>query len=185
MTGNSRLKVFHRKTRPRRSEDGITMIELMIAGVVMIVGFLGIMALITTAIAGNARNRGDSSATLISQMVVEQITNAVREGANTRTVTDCAGNTFTISAVGTTGGSGTSITNGAINFNGLQVTNYSMFYVVCNATGQRASYDVRWNVRLLSASGPSLVTVAARPRGSNGNLQRFAIPVTLRTIVGS
>jgi Tfp pilus assembly protein PilV len=174
---------FQRRTALRR-DAGMTMIELMIAGVVLIVGFLATMALITTAIAGNARNRNDSSGTMLAQMVVEQITSALANSATSRTVTDCAGNTFTISAVGSSSGAGAPLSGSSIDFTSSQVTNYSMNYVVCNASGMRATYDVRWNVRTLS-TGPALVTVAARPRGASSDLKRFAIPVSLRTIIGN
>src|SRR6185437_5344283 len=94
-----KLRKFQRRTGLRPRDAGMTLIELMIAGVVLIVGFLGITVLITTAIAGNARNRHDSSATMVAQMAMEQITGALANGATSRTVTDCAGNNFTISAV--------------------------------------------------------------------------------------
>jgi Tfp pilus assembly protein PilV len=174
---------FQRQTALRR-DAGMTMIELMIAGVVLIVGFLGITVLITTAIAGNARNRNDSSGTMLAQMVMEQISSALKNSGTTRSVTDCAGNNFTISAVGSSGGSGASLSGSTIDFTAAQVTNYSMNYVVCNATGRRATYDVRWNVQTL-ATGPTLVTVAARPRGASTDLKRFAIPVSLRTMMGN
>jgi Tfp pilus assembly protein PilV len=174
--------IFQRRTA-LQPDAGMSLIELMIAGVVLIVGFMGIMVLVTTAIAGNSRNRNDSSGTMLAQMVMEQIRSAVANSATTRSVTDCAGNTFTISAVGSSGGAGATLSGTSIDFTASQVTNYSMNYVVCNANGRRATYDVRWNVQTLS-TGPKLVTVAARPRGSSTDRLRFAIPVSLRTMIG-
>jgi Tfp pilus assembly protein PilV len=162
----------------------MTLIELMIAGVVLIVGFLGITVLITTAIAGNARNRHDSSGTMVAQMAMEQISSALANGKTSVSVSDCAGNNFTISAVASSGGAGASLSGSSIDFTASQVTNYSMYYVLCNATGRRATYDVRWNLQTLS-TGPTLVTVAARPKGASTDLRRFAVPVSLRTMVGN
>jgi Tfp pilus assembly protein PilV len=159
------------------------MIELMIAGVVLIVGFLGSMILITTAIAGNSRNRGDSNSTMLAQMVLEQISSVPANSAGLLSATDCAGNNWPIAIAGNAGGAGAPLTGATINFASAQVANYSMNFVVCSANGTQATYDVRWNIRTLT-TGPALVTVAARPRGANNNLQRFAIPVSLRTMVG-
>jgi Tfp pilus assembly protein PilV len=161
------------------------MIELMISGVVLIVGFLAVMILIIGAIAGNNRNRMDSSGTMLAQMVMERIASVPANSTTTMTVTDCASATWTINPAGSTAGAGAPLTSAnAINFTSAQVTNYSMNYVVCGANSTQTTYDVRWNVRTLTAN-TALVTVAARPRGASTNqLQRFAIPVSLRSIVG-
>src|SRR5690348_7978680 len=89
------MRMTLRRRRQLRSESGITMIELMIAGMVMVVGFLGMMILITTAIATNNRNKMDTNATLAAQMVFEEIRSDIATGASP-TLTDCGGNTWTI-----------------------------------------------------------------------------------------
>src|SRR5581483_4022355 len=133
------------------------------------------------AIAVVARNRMDSSATMLTQMVVEQLATLPRpDGTTTVTITDCAGNNWTLSAAA----GGAPLSGTSINFSSAQVTNYSMNYVVCGANNTQATYDVRWNVQSLSPGFTSLVTVAARPRGATGDLRRFAIPVSVRVITG-
>ncbi len=172
---------FARRAAGKSRESGMSLLELMIAGVVLIVGFLGVMVLVTGAIAGNNRNRMDSSATMLTQMVVEQLATLPRpDGTTTVTITDCAGNNWTLSAAA----GGAPLSGTSINFSSAQVTNYSMNYVVCGANNTQATYDVRWNVQSLSPGFTSLVTVAARPRGATGDLRRFAIPVSVRVITG-
>ncbi len=171
--------------RRGRGQAGVTMIELMIAGMVMVVGFLGMMILITTAIATNNRNKMDTNATLAAQMVFEEIRSDIATGMSP-TLNDCGGNSWTIGVGSNTVGAttGAALNGTDIDFTQSQVTNYSMNYVVCTANGGQATYDVRWNVQTLT-TGASLVTVGAKPIGATSNLKFFALPVTLRGIAGS
>lgn len=161
------------------------MIELMIAGVVMVVGFLGMMILITTAIATNNRNKMDTNATLAAQMVFEEIRSNIATGSAPALV-DCAGNSWTIGVGSNTIGAvtGAALSGADIDFSASTVTNYSMNYKVCTANGGQATYDVRWNVQTLTG-GASLVTVSAKAKGASSDLKYFALPVTLRGIAGS
>lgn len=174
------------KRRSRRpAESGVSLVEVMIAAVVMIVGVLGVMMLITGSIAANTRNKMDSTATMAAQQVLEIVQTFSANSIGTFSGTDCLGNTFTIAVAGATGnGAGAPLNAvGAINFTQAQVTNYSLNWPVCTTGGRTATYDVRWNVRTLTP-GTALVTVAARKRGSSDDLRYYAIPVSLRTIVG-
>ena len=167
-----------RRRRPGR-QDGISMIELMIAGVVMVVGFLGLMVLITTAIATNNRNRLDSTGTMLAQAVMEQVKSTI-PGAGSSTLSDCNGTTHTIN----TAAGGAPLTGGAVDFTQTAVTNYSMDYVVCVGTVQ-TTYDVRWNIA--AVGGNYLVTVSSRLKGqgTSTNLKYFALPVTLRAYMAN
>lgn len=166
------------KRRHRNGQSGITLIELMIAGVVLVVGMLGAMILISTAIANNGRNKMDSTGTMIAQAVFEQIKSTII-GTGTSTLSDCAGNTFTIdTAIG-----GAPLSSGAVDYTQAQVTNYSMNFVVCAGNSQ-ATYDVRWNVNQLTTTS-YLVTVSSRLKGAGTSLKYFALPVTLRGTAGN
>ncbi len=179
------MRMKLRRRRQSRNESGITMIELMIAGMVMVVGFLGMMILITTAIATNNRNKMDTNATLVAQMVLEEIRSDVQTGA-TPTLTDCGGTTWNIGIGSTTIGASTGapLTGATVDFTQSTVSNYYMNYMVCTANGGQATYDVRWNVNRLT-TGVWLVTVGSRPKGASSDLKYFALPVTLRSVVGS
>lgn len=169
------------------------MIELMVAGIVMVVGCLAVVVLITTAIATNNRNKLDTTATMLAQTVLERIAGQVATEA-AGTLTDCGthgvSNPWTIAvAGGALGGTGMGAnlngTGTAIDFSQDQsaiTANYSMNFVVCSGTLQTA-YDVRWHVKPLTTN-TYLVTVGARMQGASSNLRYFALPVQLRTIVG-
>src|SRR5690242_10059200 len=57
----------------RASESGVTVIELAIAGFVLVFGMLSLMGLLMLAIGNNGRSKIDSSATMLNQAVLEQV----------------------------------------------------------------------------------------------------------------
>ena len=61
------------KCKNRKSESGMSLIELMIASVVLIFGMLSIMGLLMLAMGNNGRSKIDSGATMLSQVVLEQV----------------------------------------------------------------------------------------------------------------
>jgi len=172
-----------------KREKGMSLIELMIAMVVLMVGVLAVMSLIAVAIGSNARNRRDSTGTMLAEMVLDQIS-AIPVGASPSTVSisDCATNSYTIESAGSPSGAGANLSGSNIDFTQGAATitaNYSMMYTVCGPSNDtRAVYDVRWNVQTITANS-NFVTVAARLRNSGTDPRLFAIPVTLRTVVGN
>src|SRR5512143_1412327 len=120
------MRLVSRCRRRRNAQAGMSLIELMIAGAVLVVGFAGVMALIMNAVGSNSRNKKDTSAAAVAQMVLERIQTLPANSTSTTTVTDCASTTWTISsAVG-----GSALSSGVINFNpsATKVTNYNMQY---------------------------------------------------------
>jgi prepilin-type N-terminal cleavage/methylation domain-containing protein len=179
--------------RPR-TERGMTIIELMIALAVLATGLGGITIQLTGAIATNNKNSRDTTATLLAQMVIEQISGQHVYTVGNITITDCGG---TGHAINTTpgaqpAGSGATLkADGTIDFTQSSATllanDYAMVYVDCSAAGGiQTTYDVRWNVMSVSTNTSSrMITAAARPIASNVNQfggLYFAIPVNLRSI---
>jgi Tfp pilus assembly protein PilV len=171
----------------------MSLIELMIATLVLAIGMGGITVLLVVAIASNNRNSRDTTATLLAQMVIEQISAQHVYADTTINVTDCAGNSWTIAttpgAVGT-GGGATLKADGTIDFTQSYsdiTSDYAMQYVDCSSAGGiQTTYDVRWNVMSVSTNTTTrLITAAARPMSSNvsqfGGVF-FAIPVNLRGV---
>lgn len=177
------MQAMLRRTRRRNAQAGMSLIELMIAGVVLVIGFAGVMVLMIAAVSSNGRNKKDTTAATVAQMVLERIQTLPEGSTTTTTVTDCAGNTWTIdSAAG-----GANVSNGAVDFtqaySGVPA-NFKMQYVVCDATGQQTTYDVRWNIAA-ATTHTTFVIIGARPTAAvSGNLQLFALPVTIRAMVG-
>ncbi len=168
-----------RRRRQKGSEAGISMIEVLFAGLVITIGAIGLMALIVTAIGTNNRNTLDTNSTLAAQMVLEEINSQIATGG-APAVTDCGGNTWNIR----TAPGGALLSGANIDFTQNPApTGYSMQFVLCTANGVQSRYDVRWNVQTVTPAS-WLVTVGARPFGASGDLRYFALPVTLRTIAG-
>src|SRR5215470_2183170 len=106
------------RRQKRNPESGMTLIELMIAAVVLIFGMLSIMGLLMLAIGNNSRSKVDSGATMLSQAVLEQIS-AKLVGGGPGSITDnngCdgTGNTWTIAY----GQGGANLVAGKIDFVG-------------------------------------------------------------------
>jgi len=187
---------FATSSLSRTPETGMSLIELMISMLILAVGIGGITILITGAIGSNNRNSQDTTATLLAQMIIEQITSESATSNVALTITDCAGNNWTVtttSGASPNGSGATLLSSGNIDFTqayaGLQTSGYAMQYVVCPSGGTQVTYEVRWNVMSVSTSAASrMITAAARPLRSNtgqlGN-QFFALPVTLHSIGGS
>lgn len=188
------------KTRRLKTQRGMTLIELMIALTVLVIGLAALLALIMTGVASNSRNKFDTGGTFAAQAVLETI--AGQPGGTDVNFKDCAGSSFTIKtaspAVGATpnNAGATLMTDGTgrIDFsaqtNSAVTAGYSMLYKTCGATGTQTTYDVRWNIQTISAYA-KLVTVAAQSTssvsaiGSSTQLRYFNPPVNLRTIVAT
>lgn len=172
------------------SESGMTLIELSIAGFVLVFGMLSIMGLLMTAVGNNGRSKIDSSATMLTQSVVEQIS-AQLAGGGPGSVMDNAncngtGTTFQIdtSSGPQPNGLGATLSGTGINFNAAAPAgNYHMDFVEC-INNIRTTYDVRWNVQNVGSNGTFLVTVGAKPRSALPKRFGFAIPVNMRVYVG-
>src|SRR5436309_9124884 len=79
----------------RNPQAGITMIETLLAGSILMIGSLGMLSLIVDAIATNNRNRMDSTQTMLATSILEQI-HSTFNGTGTSELKDCAGTTWTI-----------------------------------------------------------------------------------------
>jgi len=176
------------------NERGTTLIELMISMLVLAIGLAAVTIMLTGAMASNNKSSRDMTATLLAQMVMEQIMAQHVYSNGTINITDCAGNSWTVgTATGPAGvGNGANLnSDGSIDFtqsySTLLANNYAMQYVDCSTSGgTQTTYEVRWNVMSVSNNTTSrLITSGARVVPSDatklgGSL--FALPVTLRGI---
>ncbi|HTG28648.1 MAG TPA: prepilin-type N-terminal cleavage/methylation domain-containing protein [Methylomirabilota bacterium] len=135
--------------RKRRGQQGFTLIELMIAIVVLVVGVVSVAQLVPAAIFLNSRNRFDSSSLVYAQREMDQFVNQAFIPAP-YTFTDQQGNPNCNVGGGTVFdavvGSPVTTVGGhvAINFTGGQVAGYSYKYT--DPTDPTTNYDVRWAV---------------------------------------
>lgn len=193
--------------QPRRTRQaGLSMVELLMAMLVLAVGMMGSMILVRTAIVNNNRNKLDTTSTALAQMVLEQINSRPVTTATNITILDCTGVARTINPnAAAFPGAGAAIIQsspppgqniGDINF-AQDLTavpvGYAMQYVTCGAAagtpgaaaGGQVTYEIRWNVTTMTGF-TRLVTVSARKRIATGTsaLPFFSIPFTLRGIGG-
>jgi len=175
------------KMRTARSsrQRGMSLIELMIAILVLTVGIAGCAIVIPIAIGRNYANRQQGNSTVMAQMVLEKIMSVPANTTTTLTITDCGGTAHTVNTAGSAGpGSGSSLlASGAVDFSKSQVGNYSMDYTTCGTNGRQAVYDVRWNIQTPSTF-VKLVTVSAKLKSSTGNAAMFSLPVTISSMIG-
>jgi Tfp pilus assembly protein PilV len=188
---------MYRLYRLGRREQGTSLIEMMLAMLVLTIGLVGSMAVVSLAIGSNSRSKKDSTSAAVAEMVVSQIAGVCPNGpcsaGNTSvTLTDCGGNTWTIDTTGTTAGAGANLTSsGNIDFTqsySSVTTNYAMKYTVCGVSnGTQTEYDVRWNVKLLPSGKEQFVVVGAQFLNSNStsNARAFAPAVNVRTVIGN
>lgn len=183
----------------RSSEQGLSLIELMIALTVLAVGLAALAGLFSIAVLSNNRAKGDTSATMLAQTVLERIAAEPASSAAAITIQDCA---LTNWSLATAAGGARLNASGGIDFSETYAAapgNYKMLFVSCGNGGRQTIYDVRWNVQLYGThplpgggAGPAsrLITVSARPQqpdtgnGAPRNAAMFTLPVTLRTVGG-
>jgi prepilin-type N-terminal cleavage/methylation domain-containing protein len=172
-----------KRSATSRKQDGLTLIELMIAMLVLAVGIVGSMALIIRAVGGDSWSKQLSNSTVLAQTVTERIM-AIPSATNTIvTITDCANN---VANVNTAPGGPAVNASGDLDFSAAAVANYQMLYTDCDTGGKQAVYDVRWNVQAIAGSigYVKVLTVSAQLRSAGNNRMVFAPVATVRTIVG-
>lgn len=179
------------------AERGISLVELMIAITVLAIGMAGLAVLFTTAIMNNSRSKGDTSGTMLTQTVLEQIAAQPANAVANLALTDCnpagavAWPIATVGAASPGAGATIDVNTGAIDFTQAYAgvpANYKMQFVSCGNNGRQVTYEVRWNIQTVTAN-TRLITVSARPlaaatAGNRNQALLFAPPITLRTIGG-
>lgn len=159
----------------------MTLIELMIAMVVLLVGVVGTMSLAAISIGGNGRNRQQSNATVLAQMVSEKISSVKANTASPNiTITDCLGNSTTVYTVA---GGAPLNSSGDVDFSQSAVTGYQMLYTDCGTRGRQITYDVRWNITQPTPY-VKLLVVSAKMQYAGTALRFFSLPVSVRGLVG-
>ena len=173
----------------RISQSGISVIEVLVATLVLMICSLGIVGLISASIVTNNRNKLDSTGTMLTQAVIERVKSTII-GSGTSSLVDCNGATWTINTA--PGGAATSGTG--IDFTETTPpTDYHMDYVVrspCSSTGAEiTTYDVRWHVELVGApatpTSTFLITVGARMQGHSEGNMFYSLPVAFRVMAGN
>jgi len=180
----------------RNPQAGITLIETMLAALILVIGSIGMLSLIVDAIATNNRNKMDSTQTMLAESILEQI-HSTFNGTGTSVLTDCAGTTWSVqTTIPNSGESGAQLSGANIDYSQTNPpSGYYMNYVIgapCTSTGAvQGVYDVRWHLDKVgydvdpTKTKSYLITVSAKLRGHRGGDKFFSLPVTLRFMAGS
>ena len=185
------------QARNGKRQRGFSLIEMMIAMVVLAVGLGALTILFTTAMYTNTKSNKDTTATMLAQTVMEQIDAQSTNGAANFNITDCQGTAWLVNMTPGAAPNGAGATLLPVTSNTLYGSidpnqayaavpaGYAMQYVHCGANSQQTIFDVRWNI-MSANSNARLVTVQARQNSRANSLggQVFAYPVTLRGMSG-
>lgn len=181
------MELIRRKTTSRAGDKqhGLTIIELLIAMVVLAVGILASMSLVIMAINGDFRSKQQSNSTALAQMVTEKIMSIPAYTNPTLTLTDCTGTSFNIA---TAAGGGALNSSGDEDYTQAKVTNYNMAYTDCGTANRQMTYDVRWKVTAIpNNTYVKLLIVSARLNAVTNGATTGAVfgpVVTIKTLVG-
>jgi type IV pilus assembly protein PilV len=191
----------------KNRQQGMTMIELLIAMVVLAVGMGGMLAVFAAAISSNAKAKSDTSGTMLAQTVLERIAAQPATSAANITMQDCnpggavnwtiataPGGAATVPANPSSSQSSAGLVAGDIDWVGqtyaqvLGTGNYAMQFMACGTNGRAQPYEVRWNVQTITANA-RLITVSARPAAASNAVagsqnSTSKIPITLRSVGG-
>jgi prepilin-type N-terminal cleavage/methylation domain-containing protein len=170
------------------SQRGFTLIEALLATIVMLIGLVAVAQLVPVSLSINSVNRASSTALVVEQRILEQMLDQPLTAAacSAPACPDAGAASWSLgssAAAGSVVGSAvTNVNNSpAIDFSAGQVAGYSFNYIDPNDP-YGATYDVRWAV--VTYVQGSRVTgkrflLGARQVGGNG----FALPLTLDTTV--
>jgi Tfp pilus assembly protein PilV len=174
-----------------KNSRGFTMVELLVAGFILVSAILGAGLMIIMGMARDNANRIDTTGTNAAQTVLEEIASTSASVNLTVPITDCVNTdiTTTLLQINTAVGGANLTSTGDIDFSQTQANvpaGYQMNYTICRSDGVNIVYDVRWRVDAVSTQGfGKVVTVSAR-QPFVGTVQGIAgiTPVTLRTVIG-
>jgi len=143
-------------------EQGFTLVELMVACAVLIIGVASIAPLIATSARTDATIRNDSIAVSVAERELERI-----KALN-----------FTSSSLAD--GGSTLDSSGKISFSGSGVTNYSTTVSLADfdQIGKTVTFDVRWNITSVTGSGSLLKQITLAAQRTGGNWQYPAVQLT-------
>ena len=166
----------------RSRESGFSILEMLLATVILLVGLIAVAQLVPVSLLLNYRNRADSSALVFAQREMDQF---LEQQLSTPSFTDALGNVCSLGDPSTPNVlQGSPLVNNQvlIDFTSAPVTNYSFTYTDPNDPSG-TNYDVRWAV-IVTGNGPTASSrrfiLGVRQTGGSGYFE----PITLDMMVG-
>ncbi len=171
-------------TMVRKGQEGFSILEMMIATIILLVGIVGVAQLVPASILLNQKNRTDSSALVFAQRELDQM---LDQPLSANAFTDTQGNFCSLGNPATTNapqGNPVLIINSQafIDFGASTgVPNYSFTYQD-PSDPNGSTYDVRWAV-IITGDGTTVSAkrfiLGVRQQGGSG----FVLPITVDTVV--
>jgi prepilin-type N-terminal cleavage/methylation domain-containing protein len=177
-----------RITTRRDRRSGFTLVEVLMAIVILLVGIVAVAQLVPVSVGSNSTNRNDSSALVFAQREMDQFLNQpLNMSISPPSFIDAEGNSCNLgdpTQPNVVMGNATTLFYNQliINFNGGAQAGYSFTYHDPNDPSG-VEYDVRWAVITVTNSSGMVTSkrfiLGARKLGGNGIYK----PVTLDTIL--
>ena len=154
MEMNPRTKVLIKKTDTPARERGFSLIELMIASFVLIIGLAAVATMISYSLTSNLISKNETLALSLAERELERLKGLAIDNA-------------LLTAGGSTIGSG-----GKISFTGSAVANYNSAVTVTDAyqVGKSANFDIRWNITDI-ATNLKKITIASVRTGESARFK--------------
>ena len=146
MTRNMREQRCVVECKASSGQRGFTLLELMVAAVVFLVGIVAVMQLVPAAMQSNIQNRVDTSSVVIAQRELDQMT---AQPLSNATFTDADGNLCNLGTNTNNAVIGSPVVQVGnlveIDFTRAKVAGYN-FTSTAPANAPEGGYDVRWAV---------------------------------------
>src|SRR5438552_7033504 len=178
----------HSSTRLQEGEKGFSLLEMMFATIILLVGLVAIAQLVPASILLNSQNRTDSSALVFAQRELDQF---LDQPLSSISSTDTLGNTCQLGNPAVTnsvqGSTMTTFNNQAIIVftspppSAAPTSGYGFTYQDPNDPSG-TTFDLRWAVIITGNGGTASskrFILGVRQAGGNGYFQ----PITLDTMV--
>jgi len=185
----------HLSTEPRKGPKGFSILEMLLATIILLVGLVAIAQLVPASMLLNYRNRTDSAALVFAQRELDQM---LDQTLSTSSFNDALGNFCSLGNSASlnvvqgnpvlvtssyNSSTGAQYSQALIDFSGTPVTNYSFTYQdQSDPTGVGVTYDVRWAVIITGTNGTvssKRFILGVQQAGGNGYFQ----PITLDAMV--
>jgi hypothetical protein len=148
MRGNFvQARRINRRFSLRPQHNGFSILEMLIASAIMMVGIISVVQLVPVSLQLNASNRLDTLATVIAQRELDQMLN---QPLSVNVFTDADGRTISLGGAGSPGASVVMDSQGAeqIDFTAATVPGFVIpaYSDLNDPNTKRATFELRWAV---------------------------------------